>query len=129
MQLIKKKKKRTFYLIATSDIAFLLLIFLVITSSLEFSQEIEPPNTPYVDLLSEDYQSVIVEITKEGAYSILSYEFSISELQSILISMPRETLVKIYADRSVDFTYILSLLNVLHKDKRYNVFLMMEQNS
>lgn len=129
MKFTRSKKQKRFYLIATSDIAFLLLIFLVVTSSLEYSQEIQTPATPYTELLSVDTPSVTIEVNAEGTYSILDHEFLASALIATISNISRETVIKIFADKEVEFTTISEIFDILQADNRNKVFLLMEKTT
>lgn len=127
MKIQMKHKKKSFYLIATSDIAFLLLIFLVVTSSFEYSQEITPPETSYVEELDREYESVAIEIDEQGRYSLLAHYFVLEEISQVISVIPESTVIKIFADKNVDFVFVTKLMDALQQNKRTNVFLMMEK--
>ena len=129
MKIEYKKRRRTFNLIAMSDIAFLLLIFLVVTASFEYSQDIVPPTTAYVDELGNEYESIVIEINEDGLYSILSHQFLIGELGALLKSIPPNSIFKIFADKAVDFSFVSNITEALQKNGRYNVFFMLDKAS
>lgn len=129
MKIEHRKRKRSFNLIAMSDIAFLLLIFLVVTASFEYSQDILPPSTAYVDELTTGYNSIVIEIDENGLYSIFSRSFLIDELGVLLTSIPPNSIFKIFADKSVDFSFVANLTEVLQQNGRHNVFFMLEKES
>ena len=129
MKIEYKQRKRTFNLIAMSDIAFLLLIFLVVTASFEYSQDILPPTTAYIDELSSEYESIIIEINEDGIYSMLSHQFLIDELGTLLKSIPPNSIFKIFADKAVDFSFVANITESLQKNGRYNVFFILDKSS
>jgi biopolymer transport protein ExbD len=117
MNLRRKKNKFTIPLNSMSDVAFLLLIFIMIVALINYRKEvkIDYPEAKTA-LRTSDEKNLEVWINKEGALFLdgdlsdfLLFENKIAELH---VSAP-DTRVHIIADRSTPYLYINNALEIL----------------
>lgn len=130
MILQKKRKRRKSILVSTSDIAFLLLIFLVVTASLEYNAEITPPtlvNT--TDFLYADTQTILIEITGSGELYVESKKIEFDNLASVLSEFDSDFNYKIFADGTTPFFLVTLVLEELQKSNKQKVLLMIEKET
>ena len=128
MKLFKIKKKKSFALVATSDIAFLLLIFLIITANLEYNPDITAPkivNT--IEFLATDNKVILIEITGDGEVFIESKKIDINDFPALLSEFSNEFIYRIYADQTTPFFLIATVLNELQKSNKQKILMMVEK--
>ncbi len=128
MQLLKRKKRKAFALVATSDIAFLLLIFLIVTANLEYNPEITAPkivNT--TEFLATENKVILIEVTGDGEIFVESKKTNLNELPSLLSELSNEFIYRIYADKIAPFFLIATALNELQKSNKQKILMMIEK--
>ena len=103
------------------DIVFLLLIFFVVASTLNMNEvqaTIQLPGTNTVD--GKNIKEIVLYITKEGQVFLEKEKIEWEQLPDILSECMTENKTKkvtIYADREVDFQYIVDILDLANQLK------------
>lgn len=103
------------------DIVFLLLIFFVVASTLNMNEvqaTIQLPGTNTVD--GKNIKEIVLYITKEGQVFLEKEKIEWEQLPDILYECMTENKTKkvtIYADREVDFQYIVDILDLANQLK------------
>ena len=130
---IKKSKRRikTIPMSSLADVAFLLLIFLIVTSAIDPNNAIDiaVPKTEYVDKL-QDEKTLELLIDKNGN---IYYEGKIRNSEELKILTLRQfykdpqTIFFIKGDKSTAFKHINILFELLKENKIQNVVLTAER--
>lgn len=108
MRLKIKNKPFGVTLLALPDIAFLLLIFLILTVSVDDQGEIELPNFKFLQE-TEFPETIVITLSRNGKYELAGQYIEKEELNSVLKRIPDSTVIHLMADknslyRDVDFT-------------------------
>ena len=108
MRLKIKSKPFGVTLLALPDIAFLLLIFLILTVSVDDQGEIELPNFKFLQE-TEFPETIVITLSKNGIYELAGQYIEKDKLNSVLNRIPDTTVIHLMADknslyRDVDFT-------------------------
>ncbi len=128
MQLLKRKKRKAFALVATSDIAFLLLIFLIVTANLEYNPEITAPQIANTtEFLATENKVILIEVTGDGELFVESKKTNLNEFPSLLSELSNEFIYRIYADQTAPFFLIATALNELQKNNKQKILMMIEK--
>ena len=101
------------------DIVFLLLIFFMLASTLNMNEvqaTIQLPGTNTVE--EKNIKETVLYITKEGQVFLEKEKIGWDQLSDILDEFMIENEAKeitVYADREVDFRYIVNMLDLANK--------------
>jgi len=125
MRLKIKNKPFGVTLLALPDIAFLLLIFLILTVSVDDQGEIELPNFKFLQE-TEFPETIVITLSKNGMYELAGQYIEKDKLNSVLNRFPDTTVIHLMADknslyRDVDFT-----LEELQKTGLRDIVLIMD---
>ncbi|RCW41156.1 MULTISPECIES: biopolymer transporter ExbD [unclassified Halanaerobium] len=120
----KPSKKRSGSNLAPMiDIVFLLLIFFLVSSTLQGEEAVYNINLPDSNIGEQQEQQIIkLFLTADNKIIFQNKEFTGEELENFLrnsIQVNKEKTVKIYADKKTDFQYIVSLIENL-KESDFN---------
>lgn len=103
------------------DIVFLLLIFFMVASTLNMNEVqaiIQLPGTNTVE--GKSIKEIVLYITKEGQVFLEKEKIGWEKLSDILYEFMIENETKevtVYADREVDFQYIVNILDLANQLK------------
>lgn len=103
------------------DIVFLLLIFFMVASTLNMNEvqvTIQLPGTNTVE--GKSIKEIVLYITKEGQVFLEKEKIGWEQLSNILYEFMIENETKevtVYADREVDFQYIVNMLDLANQLK------------
>jgi len=103
------------------DIVFLLLIFFMVASTLNMNEvqaTIQLPGTNTVE--GKSIKEIVLYITKEGRVFLGKEKIGWEQLSDILYEFMIENETKevtVYADREVDFQYIVNMLDLANQLK------------
>ena len=103
------------------DIVFLLLIFFMVASTLNMNEvqaTIQLPGTNMVE--GKSVKEIVLYITKEGQVFLEKEKIGWEQLSDILYEFMIENETKevtVYADREVDFQYIVNMLDLANQLK------------
>jgi len=103
------------------DIVFLLLIFFLVASTLNMNEvqaTIQLPGTNTVE--EKSIKEIVLYITKEGRVFLGKEKIGWEQLSDILYEFMIENETKevtVYADREVDFQYIVNMLDLANQLK------------
>ncbi|MDR2964818.1 MAG: biopolymer transporter ExbD [Treponema sp.] len=117
MKLKRKKKEFFIPLNSMSDVAFLLLIFIMIVALINYRKEvkIDYPEAQTA-LRTSDEKNMEVWINKEGEIfldgDIANYSLLENKIAELYVTAP-DTRVHIIADRSTPYLYINNALEIL----------------
>ena len=114
MKLQIKRKPFGVTLLALPDIAFLLLIFLILTVSVDDQGEIKLPDFKFLQE-TEFPETIVLTISKNGEYHIAGQIIEKTDLDSILRTIPKTT--------------IIHLMEQLQEKNLRDVVLIMENNN
>lgn len=108
-----------------ADIAFLLLIFLMVVSSMDQSKKIKinPPTVVQTSSISQD-KVFTVFVDKDGFYFYKGEGKDVSELEFLYekhASLFPDAIVQIVGDQETEYESIDLLLNTLRKNGRIDV--------
>lgn len=119
--LVKRKNKRIgIPVIAMSDIAFLLLIFLMVSSMSSPKKSMSVTLPQVVSAEREKMKnSEDIFVTKEGKYFIGKKEVSLAELDSFIftISGNKNMTVFVYGDEETEYNCIDAITQLLYKNR------------
>jgi len=123
-------KKKTFgvTMFAMPDIAFLLLIFLILTVSTDESGNINLPNFKY--LQETDFpDTLVLNVSSKGDYGISGDYMSYEQLMVTLDNIPQQTVIHLTADRDCRYKDIDELLELLQQKELLDVVLIVEESA
>ena len=119
MKLKRKTKAFTVSIFSTSDIAFLLLIFIMVVSLINYREEvaIDFVQTQTAERVDED-RNLEVWIDVSGRVfldGVLSNHYAFEQEISLLLVYAPDTRVHIIADRNVAFEKVNSVLEIMQR--------------
>jgi biopolymer transport protein ExbD len=110
---------------AMPDIAFLLLIFLILTVTVAENEEIEIPTFQFIQ--ETDFpDTVAVRVNKDGAVEIEGQEFSAGELVDRLRRVEEGNVVHLIADGDAEYLAVDAVLGALKEAGLVDVILIAE---
>ncbi len=127
MNLKIKHKPLGVTLLALPDIAFLLLIFLILTVSVDDQGKIELPNFKFLQE-TEFPETVVITLTKTGIYQLSGKPLEKSNMVSVLKKFPDTTVIHLLADKNCQYRDVDYLLEQLQKAGLHNIVLIMNDN-
>lgn len=118
-----KRKESTLNLAPMIDIVFLLLIFFLVSSTLQGEESLYNITVPDSNLSSSnDTEIVELFVDQDNQYFYNETQYSEAELNAFLsanIEIKENKSVKIYADKKSDFEAVISLIQLL-KDNNFD---------
>ena len=124
---IKKKKSRV-TMFAMPDIAFLLLIFLILTVSADEYGNINLPAFKY--LQETDYpETMVVNISKEGKRGISGDYFNSDVFVTKLNQINKNVIIHLVADEQCLYSDIDNTLDLLQNTGLTEIVLIMDDNT
>lgn len=127
MKLQIKRKPFGVTLLALPDIAFLLLIFLILTVSVDDQGEIQLPNFKFLQE-TEFPENIVLTISETGEYRLAGKVIEKEDLDSILNIIPETTVIHLMADRRSRYSNVDFILGQLQEKNLRDVVLIMEDN-
>lgn len=118
MKVIRKKRRKPFVPISTmSDIAFLLLIFMMLISLIHYRREV-PIQYPEAEHLTrtEGAKNLEIWIDRGGRFYVGGKEQALQEIEGLIadtIVQDPSTQIQILADRDTPYRNINSLVEIL----------------
>ncbi len=122
------RQSREFSPVAMADIAFLLLIFLILTTSINNKESVKLPVFEYSHKISYPKRVTIV-ISKAGTISIDGNFLSEDKLFSYLDSLSdkKSIIVRLMADRNTDYSNVDKILCLLRKENILKIVLVTKE--
>ncbi len=127
MKLQIKRKPFGVTLLALPDIAFLLLIFLILTVSVDDQGEIQLPNFKFLQE-TEFPENIVLTISETGEYQLAGQVIEKGDLDSILNIIQETTVIHLMADRRSRYSDVDFILGQLQEKNLRDVVLIMEDN-
>ena len=127
MKLNIKHKPFGVTLLALPDIAFLLLIFLILTVSVDDQGEIELPNFKFLQE-TEFPETVVITLSKTGTYQLSGQNMEKSNIISVIKRFPDTTVIHLMADKNSKYRDVDYILEQLQKAGLHDVVLIMDDN-
>ncbi len=129
MKILLKKRKKPVVLIAMSDIAFLLLIFLIIIVNVKSENEVILPTFNYS---IKAYPEELFMLTVMSNGDIFTADntvnkVNINQLQSLLVSKKDISSIGIYADKDTDYEHISNVLQIIQESEISNIILLTDR--
>lgn len=127
----QKREALTFELTPLIDVVFLLLIFFMVSSVFkkdELALLLNLPKTEQGEGKGKEKKKITIEISKDQ----IAYEGSkltLKDLESNLATLPKETMLNLRVDGQVVYTRLVSVLDLLQKNKLENISLITEKES
>ncbi len=119
--IVKRGKKRIrIPVVAMSDIAFLLLIFLMVSSLSSAKKSMSVMLPQVVSAEKEKMKnSEDIFVSKEGKYFISKKEVSVKELDSLLfnIAANKNMTVFVYGDEETEYNHIDTITKLLYQNR------------
>ncbi len=125
MKLKIKHKPFGVTLLALPDIAFLLLIFLILTVSVDDQGEIELPDFKFLQE-TEFLETVVLTLSKSGMYQLEGQYIEKDKLNSVLNRIPYTTVIHLMADKNSLYRDVDSTLEELQKAGLRDIVLIMD---
>jgi biopolymer transport protein ExbD len=126
MKIRIRKKSYGVTMFAMPDIAFLLLIFLILTVSVDEQGDINLPDFKF--LQETDFPEImVVNVTADGEYGLSGQPIDIRLLGSTLDRLPETTVIHLIADKECLYSSIDSILQLLQEKQLLDVVLIMEE--
>jgi len=121
------QRQRGFHLFAMSDIAFLLLIFLVITVSLEEDGSITLPFFEYTQETGFS-KTIPVIIDQEGSVRVEGILIPFDRLESYLVNIAQKSnvVIRLFADKNAKYENVDRVLSILQDTSFFEVVLIAE---
>ena len=129
MRINKRKQKRRHVFIAMADIAFLLLVFLIVTSSINSEGNIVLPVFSYTGKSGfADPLSVVISI--EGDVWLNSVLVGRKQLVKELseLAPSEKKVVHVSADRDTEYSNVDDILSLLREAELYRIILIADKN-
>lgn len=125
MKIPEIRQKPYLPVVAMGDIAFLLLVFFLVTSALDQARKLDIEIPEAKNTLKIPQEAVFsVFIDKEGKIYYKGNEKSLFELQFLYLkhaSLFESPIVQIVADRNLDFKKVDEVVQVLRKNAKIKV--------
>ncbi len=126
MKIRVRKKSYGVTMFAMPDIAFLLLIFLILTVSVDEQGDINLPDFKF--LQETDFpETMVVNVTAEGEYGISGETIDRRLLESTLERLPETTVIHLIADKECRHSHVDGVLQLLQEKELLDVVLIMEE--
>ena len=126
MKIRVRKKSYGVTMFAMPDIAFLLLIFLILTVSADEQGDISLPGFKF--LQDTDFpETLVVNISKDGDYGISGEMVGLEIVESTLERLPKTTVIHLIADKSSRYGDVDAILELLQMNNLLDVVLIMEE--
>jgi len=126
MKIRVRKKSYGVTMFAMPDIAFLLLIFLILTVSVDEQGDINLPDFKF--LQETDFpETMVVNVTAEGEYGISGETVDRRLLELTLDRLPETTVIHLIADKESRYSHVDGVLQLLQEKQLLDVVLIMEE--
>ncbi len=125
MKLKIKHKPSGVTLLALPDIAFLLLIFLILTVSVDDQGEIELPDFKFLQE-TEFPETVVLTLSKTGLYQLAGQYIEKANLNSVIKRIPDTTVIHLMADKNSLYRDVDYTLEELQKAGLRDIVLIMD---
>ncbi len=126
MKIQFKEKKKNIVLIAMSDIAFLLLIFLIIIVNVKSEDQVILPDFNY-SVKAYPENLFLLTVKSNGEIFAGDNPITIDQLQSYLFNAYKQVSIGIYADKDTDYEYISNVLKIIQESDIYNIVLLTDR--
>ena len=125
MKIQFQNKSKGFAPVAMADIAFLLLIFLIITVNAGESGEIELPFFEYSQKIGIR-DTVNIELTQDETIFLDRQEVRVDALPDRLSSFPHNTVFRIFGDQDLEYSTLDHVFTLLREAGQYHIVLITE---
>lgn len=127
------KKIDSLNLVPFIDIVLVLLV-IVLTSATFISRSHINVDIPKVDNASSDTSKInkddiVITINKNGEFFINDKIFNLSQLESYISSLPKDSSIVINGDKESNFNSFVSLMNMLQKLDYQNLFVLVNEEN
>jgi biopolymer transport protein ExbD len=121
-------KTKAFAPAAMADIAFLLLIFLILTVTAGDEPEVELPGFRYSEKTGFEI-TLAVEILKNGNVVVNGEPAEKENFGSVLAQYEKGMVVHVFADRETDYSTVDQVLNILRDNELYRIILVADKSN
>ncbi|MBI9105253.1 MAG: biopolymer transporter ExbD [Spirochaetales bacterium] len=126
MKIRVRKKSYGVTMFAMPDIAFLLLIFLILTVSVDEQGDINLPDFKF--LQETDFPEIMsLNVTAAGEYGISGEIVDRRMLETSLDRLPETTVIHLIADKKSRYSQVDAVLQLLQEKQLLDVVLIMEE--
>ena len=108
------------------DIAFLLLIFLIITASVDEYGNIELPHFKFLQEM-ESQKSVVLNISKTGDYGLRGEYYDKIEFIRLISEITSDSKIYLVVDKDCPYRHVDQLLNILQEANLFDAVLVMDE--
>ena len=126
MKLNTRSKRYSVTIFAMPDIAFLLLIFLIITASVDEYGNIELPHFKFLQEM-ESQKSVVLNISKTGDYGLRGEYYDKIEFIRLISEITSDSKIYLVADKDCPYRHVDQLLNILQEANLFDAVLVMDE--
>lgn len=125
------KKIDSLNLVPFIDIVLVLLV-IVLTSATFISRSHIDVDIPKVDNASSDSSKInnedtIITINKNGEFYINDKAFNMSQLESFISTLPKNSSIVINGDKESNFNSFVALMNMLQRLEYHNLFVLVNE--
>lgn len=125
------KKIDSLNLVPFIDIVLVLLV-IVLTSATFISRSYIDVDIPKVDNASSDSSKInnedtIITINKNGEFYINDKAFNMSQLESFISTLPKNSSIVINGDKESNFNSFVALMNMLQRLEYQNLFVLVNE--
>ncbi len=128
MKLRIPSKKYSVTMFAMPDIAFLLLIFLILTASVDEYGNIELPAFEFAGE-TEYPQTVTINVDSNGVCGISGEYYDRTTFNNLLGNIPYASVIYLVADKKCPYSRIDGVLSDLQNADLFDVVLIMDETS
>jgi biopolymer transport protein ExbD len=127
MEIRIPRRKTSIVMFAMPDIAFLLLIFLILTVTVAEEEEITVPTFEFIQ--ETDFpDTVLIRVTQDGAVEMGGERFASDALGDPLSRVEAGNVIHLLADAEVEYLVVDVVLNALKQAGLVDVILIAESN-
>jgi len=127
MEIRITRRKTSIVMFAMPDIAFLLLIFLILTVTVAEDEEITVPTFEFIQ--ETDFpDTVLIRVMQDGAVELDGERFAPGVLAEPLSRVEPGNVIHLLADSEVEYLVVDEVLNALKQAGLVDVILIAESN-
>lgn len=113
--------------VTMADLAFLLIIFLILTLDPSLGMEVDLPEFRYA-VKTADQKSVSLAVARDGSVSVEGRAVTLEDLGAALRAEATNAVVTVFADEAASYEAVDAVLVALRAEERYRVILAAERS-